>query len=914
MIRHEQILSPDTQRAARLPQPVPRIGQVNDPLEREADRAAASIIANENVTPISKNNAPAVSRKAAAAGPVGQRGVAAATHAVSQGGVPLTPEQRAYFEPRFGHDFSDVRLHAGAEATQAARGIGARAYTHGRDIAFARDKVDTRLLAHELTHVVQQRGGDGSRPPSGDLHEVEANQSANAIMAGRGVSPIARRAAVGVARQPALNTEESDQETARRRALSSLDWLEAYPPIVFDDNAPVLIAWADSQAEKYFDPDASDEKRAAIAAGLMKVYDSLGQFEGRAKRAPDGALLYTDMLKESDTPWSLDRPHGLEDVWPFTPGNLALWARISRPAKKVAHGRKSAKTRAPQKKHRAVPEPSQPSSSTVNVTFAKQRGMTLATPEGQRLIIAFLIASTRRGYTGDQIDYIVSRLNLEKRWMPPAGMDLQTWQQSFEGIPEGGEVTLTVSKSFTLELDSLLTSVPSDRDFMLEGFRQGVLDAEAGLKLGIATFAVGTAALGGGALLGAALAPAGAIGSGGLLGGGIGMSARTVGTHLYLNAPSLYGQAMLYSGAVLSGASLGQHLLDVRSRGVGWHDIPRLAEDLMPFAGGYQDYLTFSGGGGAPRSNKSPNDSPDTEIGPPRAPVDTAEPDLVITRPPRLDSGSGKVKSSLVDLRSKRAFDAEVDPETGNGQIVDRRTSEVVGVIANGEIRKPSTALPPSGATGAPPATPPATTPVTPPAATRPTTPIPSGQTDIAAPASPTTAVSKPPTNWRDFQQMASWVQALSRQKHGVPPNMVGMATPRRPPFTFASNQAWIWHGLPIRVVNTPTGPRAFYRRDGGGGIRPYGAQVGDWAPFLGFQPTVGGAHLVKPPSAVSPNTPSELYRWGNQEAYDANLWLQQQPDAPAVDVGEDWGIIQRWLEALGVYTEYPIGNAADVD
>lgn len=174
MMRQEQVVSPDTSRAASPPQPAPRIGPVNDPLEREADRAAASVIANESVAPISRNTGPALNRKAAGAGPVAQQGVAAATRAVSQGGVPLTSEQRAYFEPRFGHDFSDVRLHAGGEAAQAARGIGAKAYTHGHDIAFAHGKADSRLLAHELTHVVQQRGGNETiqRQPD-DQGEIE---------------------------------------------------------------------------------------------------------------------------------------------------------------------------------------------------------------------------------------------------------------------------------------------------------------------------------------------------------------------------------------------------------------------------------------------------------------------------------------------------------------------------------------------------------------------------------------------------------------------------------------------------------------------------------------------------------------------------------------------------------------------
>jgi len=68
-------------------------------------------------------------------------------------------------EPRFGHDFSQVRVHADGEAANAARAVQARAYTIGRDIVFGDRQYQPttrdgkRLLAHELTHVVQQRYG-----------------------------------------------------------------------------------------------------------------------------------------------------------------------------------------------------------------------------------------------------------------------------------------------------------------------------------------------------------------------------------------------------------------------------------------------------------------------------------------------------------------------------------------------------------------------------------------------------------------------------------------------------------------------------------------------------------------------------------------------------------------------------------
>ena len=78
------------------------------------------------------------------------------------GGAPLDTGSRSFFEPRFGHDFGDVRIHNGSEAATAAASIQARAFTLGRDVVFAVGQHDPgsergkRLLAHELTHVVQQ--------------------------------------------------------------------------------------------------------------------------------------------------------------------------------------------------------------------------------------------------------------------------------------------------------------------------------------------------------------------------------------------------------------------------------------------------------------------------------------------------------------------------------------------------------------------------------------------------------------------------------------------------------------------------------------------------------------------------------------------------------------------------------------
>ncbi len=81
-------------------------------------------------------------------------------------GQPLDAATRAFMEPRFGHDFSQVRVHTDARAAESARAVNAQAYTVGRDVVFGTGQYGPgtlegkRLLAHELTHVLQQGWGN----------------------------------------------------------------------------------------------------------------------------------------------------------------------------------------------------------------------------------------------------------------------------------------------------------------------------------------------------------------------------------------------------------------------------------------------------------------------------------------------------------------------------------------------------------------------------------------------------------------------------------------------------------------------------------------------------------------------------------------------------------------------------------
>ncbi|MCH7575313.1 MAG: DUF4157 domain-containing protein [Candidatus Marinimicrobia bacterium] len=86
--------------------------------------------------------------------------IADSISAMRGGGSPLPDSTRAFFEPRFGRDFSNVRIHTGSRAADSAQAINARAFTVGRDIAFGESQYSPdsqggrQLLAHELAHVV----------------------------------------------------------------------------------------------------------------------------------------------------------------------------------------------------------------------------------------------------------------------------------------------------------------------------------------------------------------------------------------------------------------------------------------------------------------------------------------------------------------------------------------------------------------------------------------------------------------------------------------------------------------------------------------------------------------------------------------------------------------------------------------
>lgn len=199
-------LSPDTRLAAPLPPPpsdpgsrghsISRISifppqaqaklavsQPGDPAEQEAERVADQVMRTPDpnasasdargrpfsrISILPPSYAPPVSRLGETAeqeaGP-SDDATPAVAHALQGAGQPLDSGARSFLEPRLGHDLSRIRIHTDERASQSAEAVSALAYAVGADVVFRSGQYQPgtsagrRLLAHELTHTIQQTGG-----------------------------------------------------------------------------------------------------------------------------------------------------------------------------------------------------------------------------------------------------------------------------------------------------------------------------------------------------------------------------------------------------------------------------------------------------------------------------------------------------------------------------------------------------------------------------------------------------------------------------------------------------------------------------------------------------------------------------------------------------------------------------------
>jgi hypothetical protein len=177
-------LDPETELNERLPiQLKLSVGAANDPLEHEADAMADKVMRmpetsfiqrkcscadrdDEHVRlkPLASQITPFIQAKGDGAGVVSDS-VSGKIKSSMGGGNPMQSGIRSFMESRFGTDFNDVKIHNGEESTELNRSLNAKAFTISNNIYFNSGQYQPEtdsgkhLLAHELTHVVQQQGG-----------------------------------------------------------------------------------------------------------------------------------------------------------------------------------------------------------------------------------------------------------------------------------------------------------------------------------------------------------------------------------------------------------------------------------------------------------------------------------------------------------------------------------------------------------------------------------------------------------------------------------------------------------------------------------------------------------------------------------------------------------------------------------
>ena len=198
----DRLLSRKATQASRTPlTPTPALsstlssGQTDAPTQQPASEPAQSAHNFSDVSVLAQEPQPAEERTAIDTEQSNQ------IVAKQGAGTPLAPSVRENMETAFGYNFGQVRIHTDAEADALSRSLDARAFTLGRDIFFSQQATNTglntgsTLLAHELTHVVQQGGTAAARLESGeglavsepgDVSEREADQTADAVTTGEG--------------------------------------------------------------------------------------------------------------------------------------------------------------------------------------------------------------------------------------------------------------------------------------------------------------------------------------------------------------------------------------------------------------------------------------------------------------------------------------------------------------------------------------------------------------------------------------------------------------------------------------------------------------------------------------------------------------------------------------------------------
>lgn len=218
-------------------------------------------------------------------------------------GQPLDGATRSFMESRFGHDFSGVRVHTDARAQESARAVNALAYTVGRDVVFGsgqyapRTKEGRRLIAHELTHTLQQSSANALQresltvAPADDAGEREAEQVASQIEA-------AAPARMPSAARPQLQRRQLQRQPKPAPPTPTKDETEAKLPLCptvgtsgsIDDLQQALCS-VSKIPPKGTPPDCrfSPEQERLVRASQKEAADRVRRAEFVATKFPDEA-------------------------------------------------------------------------------------------------------------------------------------------------------------------------------------------------------------------------------------------------------------------------------------------------------------------------------------------------------------------------------------------------------------------------------------------------------------------------------------------------------------------------------------------------------------------------------------------------------------------------------------------------
>lgn len=289
---HFNTISLLTPSANRI-QPKLKINTPNDKYEQEADSVAAQVM--ETTTPSIQTKSESDSGRLASP---------AFTHQIlntSHQGEPLGSNTQSFMESKFGQNFSQVRIHQGHSAAEMNKEINAQAFTRGQDIYFNQNKYqpETRegkqLLAHELTHTIQQGNGHASdsiqRNGNGDekkpAKDKKAAKTKVEVVAEHDLSE----------EQTKASTTQSGEEkvtksvTATAETKTTGDGTTGTAGLKVKDKKSGLSASGGIKAESPADPAMADSAKGFIkVGGKWTLFDSSLQLS-------TGASLETDFTK-----------------------------------------------------------------------------------------------------------------------------------------------------------------------------------------------------------------------------------------------------------------------------------------------------------------------------------------------------------------------------------------------------------------------------------------------------------------------------------------------------------------------------------------------------------------------------------------------------------------------------------------